>query len=583
MEKATRFVLYARKSSEREDRQVQSIDDQITYWQRKALEEGIEIVKIYTEEKSAKAPWVRKAFYEMCTEIETWNIDGILCWKLDRLARNPVDAGQVQFMLQRHKLKRIITSDRIYQPEDSWLIFSVEAGMANQYILDLSKNVRRWLKSKIEKGHFPAKAPQGYINDPFTRTITPDPEKFQLVRKMWDMLLTWCYAPSQIAHTANTEWWYSTVNVKYKARRELAISTLYAMFRNPFYTWYMKYNKNTIKWSHEPMITWEEFEKAQKIICHTSGSPNKVYRERPSTLSFPYTGNIRCWCCGCMVTAVKKYKNIRSTGKEREYTYYHCTHKKNTPEFRCDQRKVVSNEWVEKQIEEILNGIEIIPEFFNWSKEVLNRKYSEESTSRESIKTNIANTLESAEKKKTRLLHMRLAWEFENNYKEYDRMRLELEKEIEQLQIRKTEIAKELIDWTELITDTINFSKYASERFRDWDLETKKLIFRALGWNWILMDQKLQANLHDWFLPFIEFNKLQHGYIYTLELTEKSISYIKTDALTEWFTLWWGYLGLNQGPIGYEPTALTTELYPQKHGGGSGIRTPAAPCSALQV
>jgi predicted site-specific integrase-resolvase len=56
MEKATRFVLYARKSSEREDRQVQSIDDQITYWQRKALEEGIEIVKIYTEEKSAKAP-----------------------------------------------------------------------------------------------------------------------------------------------------------------------------------------------------------------------------------------------------------------------------------------------------------------------------------------------------------------------------------------------------------------------------------------------------------------------------------------------------------------------------------------------
>jgi hypothetical protein len=29
-------------------------------------------------------------------------------------------------------------------------------------------------------------------------------------------------------------------------------------------------------------------------------------------------------------------------------------------------------------------------------------------------------------------------------------------------------------------------------------------------------------------------------------------------------TKWWGYLGLNQGPIGYEPTALTTELYPQK-------------------
>ncbi len=140
---AKRFVLYARKSSEREDRQVQSIDDQISFWKRKAEEEGIEIVKIYTEEKSAKNPGVRKVFYEMCEELEKGYIDGILCWKLDRLSRNPIDTGTVQYMLQRGKLKRIITGDRTYYPEDSGLIFSVETGMANQYILDLSKNSKR--------------------------------------------------------------------------------------------------------------------------------------------------------------------------------------------------------------------------------------------------------------------------------------------------------------------------------------------------------------------------------------------------------------------------------------------------------
>lgn len=26
--------------------------------------------------------------------------------------------------------------------------------------------------------------------------------------------------------------------------------------------------------------------------------------------------------------------------------------------------------------------------------------------------------------------------------------------------------------------------------------------------------------------------------------------------------MWWGWLDLNQRPIGYEPTALTTELHP---------------------
>ena len=91
MNNITRFVLYARKSSEREDRQVQSINDQITYWENKAKEEGIEIIKIYTEEKSAKTPYVRKAFQEMCEQISKGHIDGILCWKLDRISRNPID------------------------------------------------------------------------------------------------------------------------------------------------------------------------------------------------------------------------------------------------------------------------------------------------------------------------------------------------------------------------------------------------------------------------------------------------------------------------------------------------------------
>ncbi len=66
----TRFVLYARKSSEREDRQIQSIDDQINYWNKRAKEEGIEIIKIYTEEKSAKTPGRRAEFYTMCDDLE---------------------------------------------------------------------------------------------------------------------------------------------------------------------------------------------------------------------------------------------------------------------------------------------------------------------------------------------------------------------------------------------------------------------------------------------------------------------------------------------------------------------------------
>jgi hypothetical protein len=82
-------------------------------------------------------------------------------------------------------------------------------------------------------------------------------------------------------------------------------------------------------------------------------------------------------------------------------------------------------------------------------------------------------------------------------------MKIDLDKEIEQLKIRREELAKERIDWTELLNDTVNFTEYAIKRFQNGDIETKRKIFRSIGRNWILKDGKTEANLQDWFLPFI--------------------------------------------------------------------------------
>jgi ribosomal protein S15P/S13E len=51
-----KYFLYTRKSSEGEDRQVQSIPDQIEVMTAKAKNLGIHIVSIYKEEMSAKTP-----------------------------------------------------------------------------------------------------------------------------------------------------------------------------------------------------------------------------------------------------------------------------------------------------------------------------------------------------------------------------------------------------------------------------------------------------------------------------------------------------------------------------------------------
>src|ERR1035437_3507094 len=229
------YFLYARKSSESEDRQVQSIDDQINRLKELANSLGISIKEILTEAKSAKKPNCRPVFTNMLERIEKGEAQGILCWQINRLSRNPIDSGTLSWMLQQGALKCIQTMDRQYLPDDNVLLFSVESGMANQFIIDLKKNSMRGMVGKADRGWLPSRAPLGYLNDKLEHTIIEDPERFHLVRKMWDMMLTGNYTPPQIQEIANKERGFATPNTQRGGGVEIASSLIYRMFTNMFY------------------------------------------------------------------------------------------------------------------------------------------------------------------------------------------------------------------------------------------------------------------------------------------------------------------------------------------------------------
>ena len=477
-----KYFLYARKSSESEDRQVASIESQITELTALAQREGLEVVKVFSEARSAKAPG-RPLFNEMLQRLHRGEAQGILCWKLDRLARNPIDGGQISWMLQQGIIKHIRTYERSYYPTDNVLMISVEFGMANQYILDLSQNTKRGLRAKAERGWYPGPAPVGYMNNPQRRKgereILKDPERFDTVRKMFDLMLTGNYTPPQILKIATEKWGFRMMNGKPMAR-----SSIYRMFTEPFYYGVFEYPKGSGNWykgKHEPMITYEEYRRIQELL----GGKEKP---KPKTRFFPFRGLIRCGECGAMITAEEKIKRQKN-GNVHRYVYYHCTKRKDP---NCSQKCIEERE-LERQILDILENIRIPQEFCEWAIKQLQAEAEKEREYKSKLSANLKRQYERCQRKIDALIDMRTDGEI--TQEEFLRKKSELEKEKLNIQELLGKADDKMDQWCEKVKEVFHFARDAKRRFEMGTPEEKRRILSALGSNLLLKDKKLYISI----------------------------------------------------------------------------------------
>ena len=479
-----KYFMYARKSSDSEDRQVASIDSQIGELLRIAERDGLEVVERFSESKSAKAPG-RPIFAEMIKRIGRGEAQGIICWKLDRLARNPIDGGNISWMLQQGKLLHIQTYDRAYWPTDNVLMMSVEFGMANQYVRDLSTNVKRELRRKAEMGWRPGQAPTGYLNSPDKekgkRIITPDPNLFPSLRRMIGMILDRTHTVPQVLALATNEWCLRNRN-----GRKIGLSTFYRMLSLPFYYGAYEYPGGSGNWhqgQHEPLLNKAEFDKLNHIIRAETTT-------RPKTYFFPYRGLLRCAECGAMITAENKHKR-RSDGSSRDYVYYHCTKRRN-PE--CSQRAIEGSE-LEKQAKDQLNNIQIPQDFCDWAIQTLKNENGKEAEIRASIIDQQRKAYDQCVKKLDKLLELRLSGEVDEEQFLAKKESLIKEK------TRLTELLKDsdnrVDDWLIRAENAFNFAKTAKERFETGDDAVKREILGALGTNWLLKDGEVQVTVEE--------------------------------------------------------------------------------------
>ncbi len=501
--KYLRYRLYARKSTDTEDKQVQSLDDQIKYMLEVAAREGLRVVgEPIRESQSAKRPDARPKFKALLEEIEDNKIDGIICWKLDRLSRNPADSGRIQQLLQDGKLQHIQTTEKSYFPEDNAIVFSVEAGMSNQYIRELATNTKRGMRSKAEKGDKPGVPPIGYLNDRLNKVIIGDPENFELVRILWDKMLTGTYSIAQLVRIADKELHITTPVRGRTGGKPIAYSSLCNMFRNPFYAGKLLFNGEIYKGNQPAMISDEEFERVQQII-----DPTHTTRPKDKTYNFQLRNLFKCGECGFAITAEQKTKTIKSTGENKNYIYYHCTGK--NKKFNCEQRHlhVVEDELL-RQLKDKLSKYTIKPEFYQLAIEALAQD-EDEVIAKDEAKTVAHN--KAIDKKKqsiANLRRMRYAGEADDDAWYFAEMKT-LEEELEALQDGRNKIEHNTRDWRAIADETFTFARYAKEDFDSDDLEKKRTVIVRLGEKLEILDRTIQFTPNKYFIPIEKMNESQ--------------------------------------------------------------------------
>ena len=473
--KERRYILYARKSTTSEDRQVASIESQIEVMQEVAKEHELKVVEVMSEAGSGFKIG-RKVFNQMLEKIENDEADGIVVWKLSRLSRNPDDAGRIMGMLQRKEIKHIRTVERNWLPEDNVMMMYVEFGLTNQFSRDLSSDTKRGLIKKAERGWAPfATLPLGYKHSPYKKLgeeeIVTEENIFPHMLKVLKSVAQEIMTPVEGLN------YLRSVGIRGQKGRTLHPSTYYEILTNPLYAGTFEYpiGSGNIFQSKAPQaISAEEHEQ----ILISLGKKHKQYTKGHY---LPYTGLMVCGECGCSITAEEKHKKQKN-GNEHHYTYYRCTKKKGPCKQPCLEVKNL-----EDQFSKLLKQIKIPQAFHEWAIGEIKKDQIKSQIDRTQSLSIVRSRYDSCLKQLDTLVTRYLDDKVPEDY--YNRRLEELEKEKSTLMQTLETIDGRVDEKIEEINSCFSFATKAYNQFVSGDERTKREIIAQLGSNLILKDK----------------------------------------------------------------------------------------------
>jgi hypothetical protein len=289
------------------------------------------------------------------------------------------------------------------------------------------------------------------------------------------------------------------------------------MFTNLFYAGIIEYNGKQKQGKHKPMITLEEYDRIQFLLGR-DGKP----RNRKN--NFAYTGLIRCANCGCMVSADRKVKVAKTTGKKTEYIYYCCTHKKR--EIKCKEKSIELKS-LEEQIEQELSKYQFEKEFKELLFKVIDEENENKPKEKEIIIDNLKDKINTLKIEKTNLT--KLICKGLISDEEFQKQRNEYEKEISIIKQRLSKLESNKKDEK---LEKVKFAVQAKINFEKGDQKDRRMVLNEIGSNREIKDKKLTITPYKWLIPVQKDIKGIEAKFYTLELDKTPLNTKQKEAYT---------------------------------------------------
>jgi len=348
--KKIKYCLYARKSTESDERQALSIDSQVKEMLAIADKEELDIIDIRRESHSAKESGQRPVFKEILADIRNGRYNGILTWAPDRLSRNAGDLGSVVDLMDEKKLLEIRTYGQHFKnsPNEKFLLMILcsQAKLEND---NKSINVKRGLKTRVEMGLWPAPPPTGYLKekqmDRKCETLI-DPDRAPIIKQIFEKIAYEKWSGRRIYN-----WLKFDLNFKTAyGNKNLSLSNIYILLQNTFYYGVFEYPKKSGNWyngKHEPIITKELFDQVQLQV------KSQVLRQQEPK-EFAFIKLMTCGLCGSGISADEKFKKLKD-GSVNRHVYYLCSKSKDR---NCKSGYINELDLI-KQLVELLDQVNI--------------------------------------------------------------------------------------------------------------------------------------------------------------------------------------------------------------------------------